>query len=79
MALASRERSNENREVGPHLPPADPARKESCRLSLRLFCETYLPDVFPLAWAPAHLAAIERNTTPKKGGDTIAIGKLGGR
>jgi hypothetical protein len=46
------------RDIGP--PPAvvDPARRESCRLDFRLFCETYAAESFPLAWSPDHLTAI---------------------
>lgn len=60
MAVKSRDRSTAGREVGPHLPPKRPARKKACRTSLRLFCEKYLPDIFPLAWAAPHLTAIDR-------------------
>ncbi len=46
------------RDIGP--PPAvvDPARRDSCRLDFRLFCETYAAESFPLAWSPDHLTAI---------------------
>ena len=56
----SRRVSAAGRDIGP--PPAvvDPARRESCRLDFRLFCETYLPESFPLAWSPDHLRAISK-------------------
>jgi hypothetical protein len=46
------------RDIGP--PPAvvDAARRDSCRLDFRLFCETYAAESFPLAWSPDHLTAI---------------------
>ena len=46
------------RDIGP--PPAvvDLARRDSCRLDFRLFCETYAAESFPLAWSPDHLTAI---------------------
>jgi hypothetical protein len=46
------------RDIGS--PPAvvDPARRDSCRLDFRLFCETYAAESFPLAWSPDHLTAI---------------------
>jgi len=46
-------------EIGP--PPAvvDPQRREACRLDFRLFCETYLPEWFYLAWSADHLRAIK--------------------
>jgi len=48
------------RDIGP--PPAvvDPARRDSCRLDFRLFCETYAAESFPLAWSPDHLTAIAK-------------------
>jgi hypothetical protein len=48
------------RDIGP--PPAivDPARRDSCRLDFRLFCETYAAESFPLAWSPDHLTAITK-------------------
>jgi hypothetical protein len=73
MAAASRERSTAGREVGPHDPPADPKRKDACRTSFRLFCENYLPDIFPLAWAAAHLTAIERLQTCAIGGGQFSF------
>jgi hypothetical protein len=41
-------------------PVADPKRRDSCRLDFRAFCETYLADLFPLAWSPDHLTAIAK-------------------
>ena len=41
-------------------PPADIDRRESCRFSLQLYCETYLPDFFDLDWSPAHLKVFEK-------------------
>lgn len=73
MAERSRLGSAERREVGAHSPPADPARKDACRTSLRLFCETYLADVFPLKWAPAHLAALDRLETCARYGGQFAF------
>lgn len=35
-------------------------RKESCRYDLKLFCETYLPDVFFMGWSKAHDRAIQK-------------------
>jgi hypothetical protein len=53
-----RERRSAGRDIGP--PPAvvDAARRDSCRLDFRLFCETYAAESFPLAWSPDHLTAI---------------------
>lgn len=69
QAAISRERATTGRDVEPHAPPVDPARKEACRHSLRAFCESYLSDVFALAWSAAHLTAIDRlQTCALKGG-----------
>ncbi|MCL4199561.1 MAG: phage terminase large subunit family protein [Phycisphaerales bacterium] len=38
----------------------DPGRKEACRRNFRLFCETYFPQTFHLAWSPDHLKVIAR-------------------
>lgn len=38
----------------------DPARRAAAAENFRLFCETYLPDAFPLAWSPDHLTAISK-------------------
>lgn len=40
-------------------PCADPARRESCRLDLRLFCETYFRERFAWAWSDDHLELIK--------------------
>ena len=48
------------RDIAPLPPVADPARKESCRTNLRLFCETYFPEDFNLAWSPDHLTIIRK-------------------
>ena len=57
-AERGRERRSAGRDIGP--PPAvvDAARRDSCRLDFRLFCETYAAESFPLAWSPDHLTAI---------------------
>lgn len=42
------------------LPPvANPARREACRFDFRLFCETYLSQVFHQEWSDRQLAALE--------------------
>lgn len=60
MAAVSRERSAEGRDIGLIPAPVDLARRESCRESLRLFCETYLAARFGKAWSPDHLRVIEK-------------------
>jgi len=60
QAEISRERSQAGREIGPLPRVKNPKRKKRCATSFRLFCETYFPNRFPLAWSRDHLAAIER-------------------
>jgi hypothetical protein len=48
------------REIGDIPAVKDAARNEKCRLSFRVFCETYGPDAFPLAWSKDHLTAIDK-------------------
>jgi len=59
-ASAKRQISAEGRDIGEMPPVADPKRREACRLAFRSFCETYLADLFPLAWSPDHLTAIAK-------------------
>lgn len=56
--------SKKGREIGPLPPVAKPARREACRASLRLFCETYFRDEkFRSNWSDDHLTAIARLET----------------
>ena len=61
MAARSRAKSRAGREIGP-IPPIHPdfvELRESCRTSLRLFCETFFPAKFYLGWSADHLRVIE--------------------
>jgi hypothetical protein len=40
--------------------PKDVERKEECRTSFRLFCESYFPQTFHLAWSADHLKVIAK-------------------
>jgi hypothetical protein len=58
--------SESARDIGPIPDIADVRRRNRCRKSLRLFCETYNPEPFYLDWSPDHLrviATIERSVT----------------
>jgi hypothetical protein len=55
-----KEQSTTGRDIGGVPDIADVARRERCRGSLKLFCETYAPSSFPLAWSANHLKAIAR-------------------
>jgi hypothetical protein len=59
QAAVSRGRSEKGREVGPLPGVADPVRRARCRLSLRLFAETYTAPRFPLAWGADHIDLID--------------------
>ena len=52
--------SRQGRDIGEIPPVADPARRERARLDFRLFCETYFPLVFCLAWSADHLKVIAK-------------------
>lgn len=51
----SAERSRLGRTLPEIPPPANAGRYERCRLSLRSFCEEYLPRTFTLPWSPTHI------------------------
>lgn len=56
-----REIAAAGKEIGPIPPVADPDRRESCRMSLRAFCETYLgPHRFWFAWSADQLKVIDK-------------------
>lgn len=55
-----REESAHGRDIAPLPKVVNAAKKKKCRLSFRLFCETYLAERFPLAWSADHLKAIEK-------------------
>jgi hypothetical protein len=48
------------REIGDIPPAGNAKRAKGCRLDFRRFCETYLAELFPLAWSPDHLTAIAK-------------------
>lgn len=55
-----RQQSRSGRDIGPIPEIANPRRRARCRGSLRLFCETYNPEAFSLAWSDDHLRGIAR-------------------
>ena len=56
----SRRVSAAGRDIGPPPGVVDETRRASCREDFRLFCETYLAELFPLEWSPDHLTAISK-------------------
>lgn len=51
----------------------NPARRERCRHSLRLFCETYNPAAFGFAWSEDHLRVIARLEEAARQGVLLAF------
>lgn len=69
MAAASREQSHVGREIGPTPNIADPDRRELCRDDLELFCVTYIPTAFSMAWGEVQRRSVRRiEATAKVGG-----------
>lgn len=60
MAARSREAAKIGRDVGAIPDIVNVRRRAKCRDSLKLFCETYNPDAFNLAWSADHLKVISR-------------------
>jgi hypothetical protein len=58
--VISREKSQTKRDIGDIPPIENIRRRERCRKSLQLFCETYNPEAFSLAWSADLLGAIAR-------------------
>jgi hypothetical protein len=73
MAAKSRERSKAGREIGPLLPDKLKKKKNACRQSLRLFCETYLSDRFFLGWSADHLKVIAKLEAAVLNGGLFAL------
>jgi hypothetical protein len=65
--------SRAGRDIGDIPAVVDPERRKACLASFKLFCETYYPDVFNLAWSPDHLRVIERVETVVKHGGLFAL------
>lgn len=55
-----RARSEVGRDIAPLPDIADPARRDSCRFSLRRFIETYNPEPIYFNWSDDHLRVIAR-------------------
>lgn len=73
MARAQAEMSAEGRDIGEIPAVAEPERRERCRHDLRLFCETYFPEIFYLPWSPIQLETIKRLQAAVLTGGKFAI------
>ncbi|MFO0880726.1 MAG: terminase gpA endonuclease subunit [Gemmataceae bacterium] len=60
QAEQQRQQSRSARDIGPIPEIGNIRRRSRCRHSLKLFCETYNPEAFALAWSDDHLRAIAR-------------------
>ena len=62
QATAQRQRSviRSGQDIAPVPECFDRGRREACRLSLRVFCETYFPEAFYLGWSADHLRVIAK-------------------
>lgn len=52
--------SRSGRDIGAIPPVANSARKAAAFDDFRIFCETYFPERFTLAWSPDHLRVIAK-------------------
>lgn len=52
--------SAEGRDIGTIPDVVNPERREKCRRSLKLFCETYFPEIFYLPWSEFQIETINR-------------------
>ena len=59
-AARNRRLSATGREISPLPDTVNPARRLSCELDFRRFCETYFPAAFTLAWSGDHLKVISK-------------------
>ena len=63
------EQSLAGRDIGPLPEVVNPDRKSACERNFQLFCESYFPETYSLAWSPDHLKVIEKiETAVLKGG-----------
>jgi len=73
MALASREKSEEVREIGALPAVVDPERRRKSIDDFRLFCETYFSRVFTLNWSADHKRVIAKIERSVREGELFAI------
>jgi hypothetical protein len=58
VARRQSDQSRAARDIGPIPKVVNPTRKAAAGKSLRVFAETYFPDLFTLAWSDDHLTVI---------------------
>lgn len=72
-AEASREASEDARDISPVPKVVNPRRKSAACKSFKKFCDTYFKDVFYLKWSKIHLAVIEKIERVVDGGEIYAL------
>ncbi len=60
-------------DIAPLPAVVNPERRASAAKSLRVFCETYFPEVFYLGWSANHLIVIDKLERAILGGDLFAL------
>ena len=61
------------RDIGPLPEVVNPDRKAACERNFQLFCESYFPETYALAWSPDHLKVIEKIETAVLRGGLFAL------
>ena len=67
------EQSLAGRDIGPLPEVVNPDRKAACERNFQLFCESYFPETYSLAWSPDHLKVIEKIETAVLRGGFFAL------
>lgn len=67
------EQSLAGRDIGPLPEVVNPDRKAACERNFQLFCESYFPETYALAWPPDHLKVIEKIETAVLRGGLFAL------
>lgn len=67
------EQSLAGRDIGLLPEVVNPDRKAACERNFQLFCESYFPETYALAWSPDHLKVIEKIETAVLRGGLFAL------
>ena len=67
------EQSLAGRDIGQLPEVVNPNRKAACEHNFQLFCESYFPETYSLAWSPDHLKVIEKIETAVLRGGLFAL------
>ncbi len=70
---ARRRSTREGQDIGELPPVVNPARREAALASFRVFCETYLPDVFYLDWSDDLLKVLAKVEQVVRHHDKLAV------